>query len=411
MSLESSAPQGLDPRFPALDTLRAVGALAVVTTHVGFESGAYTRFGVLGAALSRLDVGVAIFFVLSGFLLSRPYLAAAVGHGTRPRAGRYLWRRALRILPVYLVTAVAVLALTPANAGADARDWAVTLLLANIYLDPILPSGLAQMWSLAVEVAFYLVLPLLMLAAVGRPGRRLRTGRVVAVLAVLVMITVWWHVDGAAWAPDGDAVATQWLPGFLSWFAVGIGLALLHVLHVTGASGPVVTALVTAGRQPGSCWAVAAGLMLVAATPVGGPVLLVAPTASESLAKNLLYAGIAGLVVLPAVFAGPDGVFGRVAGAPWARHLGLVSYGVFCVHMSLLHLLREAMGWPLFAGNFVVMWVSTVAASLIVAELVYRLVELPAMRWRNLDPPWRRRGRGSSAADTTTATTENSTRY
>ncbi|MCW2712328.1 MAG: acyltransferase 3, partial [Marmoricola sp.] len=72
---ESRLEQG--PTFPVLDTLRAVGALAVVTTHVTFQSGDYVRHGIVGALLSRLDVGVAIFFVLSGFLLSRPYFARA----------------------------------------------------------------------------------------------------------------------------------------------------------------------------------------------------------------------------------------------------------------------------------------------------------------------------------------------
>ena len=60
--------------FPVLDTLRAVGALCVLTTHVAFWSGAYTNHGAWGTLLSRLDVGVALFFVLSGFLLARPFL-------------------------------------------------------------------------------------------------------------------------------------------------------------------------------------------------------------------------------------------------------------------------------------------------------------------------------------------------
>ena len=60
------------PRFPMLDTLRAVGAIAVLTTHVAFWGGEYTRWGAFGTVLARLDVGVAIFFVLSGFLLSYP---------------------------------------------------------------------------------------------------------------------------------------------------------------------------------------------------------------------------------------------------------------------------------------------------------------------------------------------------
>ena len=94
----------LRPDFPGLDWLRAVGALAVLTTHVAFQTGEYFRHGTLGTLLARLDVGVALFFVLSGFLLSRDWW---VRHelGLEPqRTRRYALKRALRILPVYVVT-------------------------------------------------------------------------------------------------------------------------------------------------------------------------------------------------------------------------------------------------------------------------------------------------------------------
>ena len=67
-------------RFAQLDSIRAVAAIMVVATHTSFWAGVYTR-GTWGAATQRLEVGVAIFFVLSGFLLSRPYLLRA-RHGT-----------------------------------------------------------------------------------------------------------------------------------------------------------------------------------------------------------------------------------------------------------------------------------------------------------------------------------------
>ena len=74
------------PRLPVLDSLRGVWVLALVTAHTAFWAGSYTRNGVWGTLLARLDVGVALFFVLSGVLLSYPYLARAQQQrGTPPR--------------------------------------------------------------------------------------------------------------------------------------------------------------------------------------------------------------------------------------------------------------------------------------------------------------------------------------
>ena len=106
-----SPPEVVDETFPHVDALRAVGALAVLTTHVGFWSASYQRDGTVGALIARLDVGVALFFVLSGFLLSRGWLVRALAGRPAPATGHYLWKRALRILPVYVVTATLALAL------------------------------------------------------------------------------------------------------------------------------------------------------------------------------------------------------------------------------------------------------------------------------------------------------------
>ena len=122
----------LSPVFPVLDTLRAVGALAVLTTHVAFQSGAYVRHGVWGALLSRLDVGVAIFFVLSGFLLSRPYLARAPDR--RRTRGRALLLQALAAhLPGVRRDGVAGAGAGPREPRPRWADWVRTLTLTNIY--------------------------------------------------------------------------------------------------------------------------------------------------------------------------------------------------------------------------------------------------------------------------------------
>src|SRR5690606_32798598 len=85
--------------FPELDAIRFVAALGVVVTHTAFFAGLYTR-GTWGVATQRLEVGVAVFFVLSGFLLGLPYVRTALG-GRPPQPLRaYARKRVLRIMPV-----------------------------------------------------------------------------------------------------------------------------------------------------------------------------------------------------------------------------------------------------------------------------------------------------------------------
>ena len=370
------------PRLPVLDSLRGLGALSLLTAHTAFWAGSYTREGVWGTLLARLDVGVALFFVLSGALLSYPYLARARRQVARPRVAPYLWRRFLRIYPVYFLTVVCALLLIEGNRDATARDWLTTLLLADVYVHPSFPEGLTQMWSLAVQVSFYLVLPALMLAATGR-SRRLSCARVVAVLAGLAAVTVVWHLgldDRIAAHVDGSP--TQWLPAYTLWFAVGIGLALARVLQdARTPPGRVRRLLVTVAALPGSCWALAAGLMLVAATPLAGPVLLAETSPAQSLTKNLLYAGVGLFLVLPG-FLGTEGRFASAFSWGPLRHLGDLTFGVYCLHLPLLYLVMWMTGFPQFGGHGWQIWLLTTALSLAAAEVVYRVVERPAMRLR-----------------------------
>ena len=398
MTEHDSAEQALlRHQFPMLDTLRAVGALAVFTTHAAFWAGAYTDNGVWGTLLSRLDVGVAIFFVLSGFLLSRPHLAhAAVGQGP-PAVGRYYWKRFLRIVPLYVLTVLIALGLIQKNADLGPRDWLVTLVMGNTFVDEELPHGLTHMWSLAVEATFYLVLPALMVVAIGR-SRRLSPHRVVALVMVMIGVTVWWVLAGAPAAGEwSSGQPTQWLPAYLGWFGLGIFLALVELMHRRRLWPRLTDRVVFLGRQPGSCWAIIVGLMLVAATPLAGPSMLASPTPGQLLAKNVIYAMVGGLLVLTGVFSDPGGRYGRALGHHVARHLGFISYGIFCLHLPVLHLVLFVTGWELFDGRFLAIWVIALSASLLVAEAAYRLVEAPSLKLKDLG----RRRAESVRADTT----------
>ena len=403
MDDESAEQELRHHQFPMLDTMRAVGALAVFTTHAAFWAGAYIGHGVWGSMLARLDVGVAIFFVLSGFLLSRPYLAQASFSRARPAVGRYYWKRALRIMPLYVVTALLALAFIKKNSDLGARDWLVTLLLGNTFVDPEMPNGLTHMWSLAVEACFYLVLPVLMLVAIGR-SRSLNARRVLVLVLVMVAVTVWWALYGASWAGGwSSGQPGEWLPAYLGWFGIGIFLALIDLLHRRGARPGLTSWVVSLARQPGSCWAMVVGLMLVSATPLAGPSMLGSPTPGQLLAKNVIYGLVGALLVLTGIFAAEGSSYTRLLSHPWARHLGFISYGFFCLHLLVLHLVMWVTGWQLFDGRLAAIWLIALVGSLVAAELAYRLVEAPSLRLKNVGR--RRRPARTTAARTGTRAT------
>lgn len=382
----TAAPIDLPRRyFPGLDSLRALAALAVVVTHVSFWAGWYPK-GYLGAATARLDIGVAFFFVLSGFLLGRPFLSAMQDGRPLPRIGRYAWKRALRIVPLAVLVTVLALVVLEENRGLGVGPWVRNLTLTELYHDGGLPAGLTHLWSLSTEVAFYAVLPLGMLAAALVARRRGWSPRwALAALGLLVVANVAWTMELAGrWAG-----ANQWLPAYLSWFAVGMALAVVQLEHQRRPAS--FSTLRELAGLPGTCWTMAAALFAVVCTPVAGPTSLLPATGGESVTKNLLYAAIAGLVVLPSAL-GPDHgtAYSNLLAHPWLRHLGLISYSIFCIHLLVLHLSAHLLDAPVFTGNGWALLGLTVAITLVLSEIAYRVVERPAMRLKDVRAPWRR---------------------
>lgn len=365
------------PRFPALDGLRAVGALAVLTTHVGFSSGA-SLIGPWAGPLARLDVGVAVFFVISGFLLYRPHVAARLDGETSTATPVYLWHRALRILPVLWVAVVLALVLR-GDRPVDLSGYLQVATLTQIYADGFQVPGLTQMWSLATEVAFYLVLPWLA-RGLARLGGRTSPGlrREVAVLAAFTAVSaVWWIA-----VSEGGTSMGLWLPAYLGWFGAGMALAVWSAGRERGrfAWGP----LDDLAGAPGTAWVAALALFLVAATPIAGPYGLQLPTTGTAVTKNVLYAAIALLVVLPAAgtpATHPKPPFVERLGSGVPRYLGQISYGIFAYHVALLGLVERLVDHRTFGGQFALLWTLTLTLSLALASLSYYALERPIMRW------------------------------
>ena len=351
-------------RVPDLTGLRAVAALLVVGTHAAFATGKLTH-GYLGAICARLEVGVAIFFVLTGFLLFRPWVRAAADGSASPNLSRYARHRVRRIVPGYVVTVLAVFALytvfTPGpNPGESwyglIRHLTFTQIYTDNYLITLLHTGLSQMWSLAVEVSFYAVLPGLayvLLRVVCRG--QWRPGRTLAALTALAAITpLWLVVSTTELLPNS---AGMWLPAHIAWFAGGMALAVLEATgarcHPTAANGLAIV------------------LYLAVSTPVGGTILGPDP-ASAPVIKSLTYAAIATLAVAP-VALGSAGWYGRLLSCRPMVWLGEISYEIFLLHVAVMAVtMHLVLRWPLFTGSLPGLIAVTLALTIPAAWALHR---------------------------------------
>ena len=97
-------------RVASLTGIRAIAALLVMATHAAYTTGKYTH-GYIGLVYSRMEIGVPIFFVLSGFLLFGPWVKAVASDGASPSVRRYAWHRVRRIMPAYVVTVLVAFAI------------------------------------------------------------------------------------------------------------------------------------------------------------------------------------------------------------------------------------------------------------------------------------------------------------
>lgn len=367
--------------YPGLNALRAVGALMVLSTHSAFNTGRILD-GWSGAVLARFDFGVAIFFVLSGFLLSRPFLLRAATDRPAPSTGHYLWKRGLRILPLYWFTVLVAATSDPLNEGLfSAAEWLRNITLTQLYVPGLLPFGLTQMWSLATEVAFYLALPLICWLLLWR--RTFSESRILITLGVVSVAGLVW-MAWAATVPGSEGHFAQWLPGYFGWFATGMALATVSVADSLKVRQHFVHRL---ADDPGGCWTAAVLIFAVACTPVAGPRTLDMSDPWEAVIKNVLYAASACLFVLPLVFGDEHkGWIRRVCNHRIPFFLGEISFGIFCLHMLVLNAVFRGLDLEPFSGRFTDVFMLTLVLSLAAATAAYYLLERPMLRFKDSGP-------------------------
>ena len=388
------------PRLQGIEGLRAIAAGSIVLVHVwGFS---YPDEPVLGGgsaidnALGALSVGVTLFFTLSAFLLYRPF-AAAIARGAPPLSTRaYLRNRFLRIAPAYLAILLAcavVLGAVYVRDGATLGVGRLTdpfqLLQASLLLHNYRPStlgiGIGPAWSLAVELVFYLALPLLVFGAAWIARRTAdRRGRVFALLAppLLLLIVglsgklvagqVFPAPPTAGYGNNLHSVVERSFWAQADLFSFGMVVAVAYVEMIDGRL-----------RPPAHWRAIAAVLGLLIFLPCAWTINLgehsyLMQNTGEALALALIFAAI----VLPDGDGRAENLNPaiRLLESPALVAVGVASYSVFLWHLPVIDwLAAHDLTLPGWGGLLVNTLIVAVPVG-ILSTLTYHYVEKPALR-------------------------------
>jgi peptidoglycan/LPS O-acetylase OafA/YrhL len=331
-SLDAAAPRPVS-RWDALDGLRAVGVVLVVLFHTG-------------AVVGNGFLGVDIFFVLSGFLITTLLVAETGRRGAIDLRGFYV-RRARRLVPALASTCgfVVAVAFVSGRQVVEVVQGAMASLLyvSNLWLYSGHDTPLLQhTWTLALETQFYLVWPLVLGVVLRRRG-----------FAAVVLLG--WVLAAAVLPVLGvDPVAGTYLR------AVGLGLGC-------------AVALVLRGQ-----WASRARRVSVLVAPLALGVLVALALLPGSVSVPQLLPAVLTVPVVVAL-TGP-GRLTAVLQRPAPVWLGRRSYGLYLWHFPILSL---AINHAPMAVPEPVLLVAAVLVSVAVAALSYRYVELPFLRRRS----------------------------
>jgi peptidoglycan/LPS O-acetylase OafA/YrhL len=326
----------------------------------------------------HLEFGVPVFFVISGFVLYRPWVDAGPGAIDGRAILRYARRRIARIVPAFWValSLAAAAGLSEGRAGADPLTYYGFL---QVYSIHTAFNGLGVAWSLGTELTFYALLPLLAVGVIRIGGRRSA-----AVAGILVVATL--AVRYVSFSQDMPALAFT-LAGTLDWFVIGMALASVAVRR------PGVIARVN------PAWACAAAVGLVVAMgalrlPWGVIAYNANPTAGGSITAHLFYGAIGLMFVLAAASAElrRSGVVPYLLRNRAATWLGTISYGIYLWHIPMIGAVTRIVGRGWLPDNNAIQLVAVAAGTTLVAWLSWVLLERPIVRSRLI------RGRGSRVA-------------
>jgi peptidoglycan/LPS O-acetylase OafA/YrhL len=367
--------------FPCFDGYRAIAVTCVVLLHVAFASGFMYRHPSLGGYLFNGDFGVALFFVISGFLLYRPFAASHMTGRPGPAVRAYFRRRALRILPAYWVALTIIVYVLHQQHIRSFKEFVLLYGLLQIYSEPYHFHGIQQAWSLGTEVSFYLFLPLYAFGvrrlSVGVRARH-RLALELGLVALLYAIGLASRFGLMTWRGQ-DTFSLTTLPVYLDLFAVGMGLAVLSAWD--GSRSTPAPRLAAMGRRPWLWCLAAVAAYWTVVNQLDIPIDYSPLTPGQWVARDALFGAAAFCLLVPGVF-GPQSHGGvrrclRLRPVQW---VGLVSYGVYLWHEAAIDLYQSWTNTPFFTGALPLFLAGTAAITLAIAAASYVIVERPALR-------------------------------
>ena len=360
-------------QIASLTGLRGLSALLVLVIHVSV----LTEYPWLGIP----DYGPVSLFVLSGFLLYRPWARWGMGTADRPSTRLFALRRLFRIFPAYLVMLVVVALVYPPARPEGFGEWFRAVTLTWIYHEGDFRSATQQTWSLGTELSWYVALPV-MGAVTALLAQRLAPRRgwwlTVALLATSLPVSAGWRWWVHAEELGRTFTYSYWLPGFLFCFACGAMVA--HLVEGRRAGLVSLPRLRRVAADPWALPLLALAIALLGTSPLGGPPGL---TGTVSLSEHHVRAACATLVattLLVAALWGPHtSPLNRLLCTRWFGAVGRWSYGIYLWHLPVIVMLNDDFGWRSGAGGFV-LWLATILAiSIPLGALSWAWVERPAI--------------------------------
>lgn len=368
-------------RSGSLDGVRALAALGVLVYHCSvatrFNDRVAYRSLYAGAIISNLgQFCVCIFFALSGYLLFREFLDGILFDRVNVQVRQYLARRFLRIYPAYWAALLGFVLLIGAGGLHGSIIGLVTLTEGS--LNRSAPrTGLGVSWTLYIEVAFYVMLPILCATlrrvCLGRPlAARVRivTTTLLSLVALSMLWVHWAYRPGATDLRLKSAIFT-----YLTWLVAGMLLALLMSWHSEsrGLPGPVRWL----SSHPWLCWAGALALNLLIS--MNQTFVNFNETRSDVQIRLLLQGVGAFLILVPLVFGPAGSRLPSALGTRWIAGIGVVSYGVYLWHETFIQALTTHVTFSDRAMGLVAIIAIILPSSLLVGWISHRFLEKPML--------------------------------